>query len=313
MSTTSKELERLIELYEGVVVPEKIRLIPKRIGKILLAIDRSEISRSAVALTSHLAETLKAEVSIILVARPEAKKASVKEAGSILSEAEKALRLRAITATRCLKRGSPSEEVLKHADEYEPDLIILPSPYAERTEDVGEDSLGTVTDVILRRSPKSTILVRKPIPTPERVTKSIILRIGSVKEYKAVENALALAEEGATLLLLHVVGRRLVEETKAIAEELLEIKTDRAALESFLRKDARVLLASASTEARKRGVNVRRRYRVGDPVEITLEEIEKGGCALLVVSTQPAEKDVIGAAAYSMARTSSIPILIVKS
>jgi nucleotide-binding universal stress UspA family protein len=308
-----KNIERKIEVFRRAVVPERIEFGPAKIGKILLAVDihacSFESSESTVLLTSYLARRFNATVSVVCVAMSEEE---TEESDSAVFRAVELLASQGIGVEGSRGEGYPSENILRLAEKEEASLIIIPTPYAEKAEKPCVESLGTTVDIVLQRASCPTMLVKSPVQKPKDAVKNILLPIQSLEEYKAAEWALTLAEDDFRLLLLNVVDKSSVETAKEIAERLLEAEIDEDSTAEMLRKDVSTLMANIARRGHEKGIGIERRFRVGDEVTVTLEEMEKERSSMLILAAKPEKGNTIGSKVENLVRLSSIPILVVK-
>ena len=295
MGLASEDIERKIEVFRRAIVPERMEFEQVKIGKILLAVDMHacacESSESAVLLTSYLARRFNVTVYVVCVATSGEE---TEESDSAVFRAVELLASQGIKVEGSCGEGSPSENILGIAEKEEASLIIIPTPYAEKAEKPCVESLGTTLDIVLQRATCPTMLVKASVQEPEDIVKSILLPIQSVEEYKAAEWALTLAESDSRLLLLNVVERSSVETTKEIAEKLLEAEIDEDSIERMLRKDVSNLMVNIASRGHEKGIRIERRFRVGDEITITLEEMDKEKGSMLVLAAKPEKGNTIG-------------------
>jgi nucleotide-binding universal stress UspA family protein len=310
---SSEDIEKKIEMFRKAIVPERIEFKQAKIEKILLAVDihsyAFESNKSAVLLTSYLARRFKAKVYVVCVATTTEE---IKKSDSTVFKAVELLDSQGIIVEGSCDEGYPSENILRLADREKPSVIIIPTPYAEKSEKPSIESLGTTVDIVLKRAPCPTILVKATVQKPENIMKVILLPINSVEEYTAAEWALTLVDYDSKIVLLNVVDKSSVKNTKEIAEELLEAKLDEDSIEGLIRKNVDILMGSISRRGHEESIRIERKFRSGDMTSVTLEEIQKEKSTILILSTKPETGNTIGSKVENIARLSSVPVLIVK-
>jgi hypothetical protein len=71
-------------------------------------------------------------------------------------------------------------------------------------------------------------------------------------------------------------------------------------------------MANIARRGHEKGIGIERRFRVGDEVTVTLEEMEKERSSMLILAAKPEKGNTIGSKVENLVRLSSIPILVVK-
>jgi nucleotide-binding universal stress UspA family protein len=292
---TYESVEKKIEVFRKAILPERIDFESKKIIRLLLAVDihaySCEASESALLLTSYLANRFNAKVFVVCIA-PSGEE--TEESSSKVNSAVELLVSQDIIAEGICGEGFPSENILRFAEKEMIDCIIIPTPYAEKTEKPCIESLGTTVDIVLQRAPCSIMLVKGSVQEPETVVKNILLSIQSVKEYMVAEWALTLVDEDSKILLLNVVDKSLVKNTKDVVEKLLKSKIIEDSIEGMLQKDVNTLMVNIAKKGHEKRITVKRRFRVGEEVNITLEEMKKEGSSMLILATKPNKVNKVG-------------------
>jgi nucleotide-binding universal stress UspA family protein len=239
----------------------------------------------------------------------------IEEADTAVFRAVESLTSEGIVVEGNCSKGYPSETILKRCEREKSNVIIIPTPYFEKAEKPGVHSLGATVDILLKKAPCPTILVKTPIQKPENITKKILLPIQSMKDYRVAKWALTLAEKNSKLLLLNVVEKTAVEKAKEIAEKFLEAKLDEGSIsyiERKLHKDGGNLMVNIARKGQEKGIDIKRRIKVGDETAVTFEEMEKERISMLILAAKPEKGNTIGLKVENLARLSSIPVLIIK-
>ncbi len=137
-----------------------------RVSRILVAVDGSESSRRAVELASEIAAALEAEITIIhiieieelptLMGEAEDVRAD-EEAQIVLGMAAKLAQAKGAEPEIVVRRGHPANQILRFADTYSPQLIVLGTRGATGAKGI---LMGSVSTAVSRKSDCSVVLVR---------------------------------------------------------------------------------------------------------------------------------------------------------
>ena len=150
MIVKSSKIEKKIKKFEQAMIPEKEVFVPPKIKSILLALDAHdwiiESSRYSYKVASELSQRNDAFVAIICMAINEEE---YEKSEKLVNEAVDYLKKRNIESQGFCIIGSPSDNLLKLSSEESIDLLILPSPYAERVEKDNKYSLGATIEILL--------------------------------------------------------------------------------------------------------------------------------------------------------------------
>jgi nucleotide-binding universal stress UspA family protein len=309
----SETIEKKIKIFEKAVDIKKIKLNPIKIKKILLAIDAhseaTEINENALQITSILAKKAQSEVFIICIA-PTAIEIKISE--KLVGRALKTLEKENIKVIGTCEFGHPSEKILEISNRYNPNLIILPTPYGERAEPFNIDSLGTSVDIILRKSPIPTLLVKKPKHPPNKILSSILLIIDSNKSTKAAEWALSLTKENSSLMLLTITEKETIEKVEELAKSVLEAEIDKDLLENIHKKENIEYSNKIIDDSRRKDIKIEKKHIIGDKIRLILRETEEKH-TILVIGTTIEQDDVFEHEVENICRLIRIPILLVKN
>ncbi len=313
VSEHSEKVRKQIKIFEKAVDMKKLELHPIAIKRIFLAVDSHteavDINEYALQIVLNLAKKHKAEVYIACIAPTDEE---LKIAEKLVNKAVKFLERENISVTGSCGYGHPSEHILELSNHFNPSLIILPTPYGERSEPFNIESLGTSVDIILRKSPFPTLLVRKPIYPPKEIMKSILLLINSIKSTKVAEWTLTLAEEDSKIKLLSITEKEMVEKVEELAHTLLESKIDKGIVEHVHSKENQAIINTIFFGAKKRELQIETKHRIGDRIRLTLEEIEDE-YTILILATIIEQDNVLENEVENICRLAKIPVLVIKN
>jgi nucleotide-binding universal stress UspA family protein len=313
LSNHSDKVEKKIKIFEKAVDTKKIKLNPIKIEKIFLAVDAhseaTEINENALQITLNIAKKQQAEVNIACIA-PTTEELKISE--KLVKKALKLLKTEEIKVTGSCGYGHPSEKILEISNHYNPSLIVLPTPYGERAEPFNIESLGTSVDLILRKSPFPTLLVRKPKYPPSEIMNSILLIIDSNKTIKAAEWALTLAKDKTKMMLLSITEKDTIEKVEELAESLLESEIDKDIVKKIHQEENQDLINGIFHEAKSKGTKIEKKHIIGDKIRLILEEAKEKS-TILILATTLEQNNVFENEVENICRLIQIPILIIKN
>ena len=309
----SEKVEKKIKAFEQAIVLNKLKPNPIRIERLFLAIDphieASDLSENALQITANLAKKHQVEVYLACIAPM---RDEIKMAEKLANEATQLLESENISVTSNCSFGHPSEHILELSKQFNPSLIVMPTPYGERAENFNIESLGTTVDLVTRKTPFPILLVRKSTFLPREIVKSVLLIIDSIKTIKAAEWALTLAERGSKITLFSVTEKETIEKVEEIAQSLLDSEIDKGILERLHIKEFQALITGVVSETETRGIEVEKKHLVGDRIKLTLEETKENH-TLLILTTSLEQYNILDNEVENLARLSRIPVLIVKN
>ncbi len=142
-------------------------MIMQRINRVVIPVDRSDISRIAVEHGSHLAELLGAEVSIIsiddthqFIASPLLEQKIRGQHESLLEEYKKMVETKISKVhTEIIVGGTPADEIVKYAQEG--DIIVMAT---RSKKGLNRCVLGSVSDEVLRRVDCPVMILKSKSP-----------------------------------------------------------------------------------------------------------------------------------------------------
>lgn len=200
-----------MEMFQRSRVGEVAPVEPQRPRRILLATDGSSQDALGVALVRRLATRFAAAASVV--------DAREKVAGNELA-----------VRTAAALRGSPLpkspgadfEQILRGVEDSHCDLVAVPCPFGRDLESVGPDSVGTVIDVLLTRSPVPILVLRRPYDPPDEVFRRVLLVLTAENEAApaAVAWAAAMVAPGGNLRMVLILQKEFQQNVQALLETI---------------------------------------------------------------------------------------------
>ncbi len=171
-----RDVEESMSLFRRAQIGDVAGIEPRRAGHVLLVLDGSAQDDLSIRFAQHLHEHMGARLSVVDARETAEGNSLAAEQGSML-------------AATVLDRqtGESFDQILAGIDRSQCDLVILPCPYGRNLESVGPDSVGTVIDVLLSRSPVPLLVVREPYQPDGNLFDSIV--IGLIGENEAAHRA----------------------------------------------------------------------------------------------------------------------------
>lgn len=213
------DIERSMDLFKRADVGEVMPLEPLPPKSILLALDGSSQDAAGVLMATQLSERLESEVSYIYVPPTEGQQLDEQIVQSLTD----------LGASAVAMEVSPADEpppnydqILAAAEQSGVDLVIAPCPFARDFESLGEDSTGTVVDVLTARLKVPFITIRRPDATgrdPSRHLR-LILTGGNPAAEMAARRALGMLHPDGRLELLLLVEESFYANFKQVMQEI---------------------------------------------------------------------------------------------
>lgn len=176
------DIARSMDLFQRADVGEIPVIHPARASRVLAALDGSSQDFATALLAAQIAERFQSDVGYLVV--------NQEQPGVIAAEA--AVELERIGAAQITAAGETNDDkILAAADQFAAELIVSPCPFGRDFHALGEDSTGTVIDVLIARSKAPFIAVRRPDATGRDPTRH--LRIVLTGENPAASTAAAWA------------------------------------------------------------------------------------------------------------------------
>ncbi len=187
------DLERSIDMFTRAQVGEVGQVDGVRPTRVLAAIDGSSQDLATALLTRQLAERLSCDVGFVLVTDDSEKHIDKQALDELTAISATEIQLPAEISQTSQTDENPAnyDYILAVANDYQADLLVAPCPFGRDFESLGEDSTGTVVDVLTARWDGSLIVTRRPDATGRDPTNH--LRIILTGENPAAEAAARLA------------------------------------------------------------------------------------------------------------------------
>ncbi len=311
MSTDNAKIEEKIRKFEQALIPEKETFVLPGLRSILLALDAHdwiiESSRYSYKVTSELALRHNSEVQIICMALNEEE---YHESEKLVEEAVSYLKNNKVESYGSCIVGTPSSNILKLVEEDKHDLIILPSPYAERVEKNSLESLGATVEILINKSKTPLLLLTETSIDPGRISEKVLIPIRGIEDIKTLEWALLLSDENSVINVFDIVSTDSVEEIREVSLDLLEENINERLIETALRKNTAPLLKGLRALAQETGVNIRISNKIGEIVSTVTDELPRGQTSLIIINFETSMER--GSLLVKESRKNKVPLLIIK-
>jgi hypothetical protein len=311
MSVKNRKIEEKIKKFEQALIPGKGSLVLPRINSILLALDAHdwviESSRYSYKVACELSLKHGAYVEIVCMAVNDEEYALSEK---LVEEAVTYFKDKNVETQGSCIVGSPSDNILKLSEDEKHDLIILPSPYAERVEKENLDSLGATVEILINISSVPLLLLTESSINPEKITDRILMPVQGNEDVQTVEWALVLSDKDTRFNILDMVRTDSVEDIKDVSQDLLDEEVNERLIEVSLRKNTVPLLNALKEITSEMGLRLLISSIVGDLVEIITEELARNQTSLLIVNSGISLEK--GSRLVKEAKKNKVPILIIK-
>lgn len=239
-----REVDDAMRLFERAHVGSAAPIPPIRPARILLVLDGSEQDLTSIRSADYLRERHNTE-TLILDAREANSRQGVGLAEEVVGK---------IGNSRALDRieGDAFDAILHSLKQHQVHLVILPCPFGRSFKTVGQDSAGTVIDVMLSRCPVPLLITRRDDQTLAECAKRVCVLVSSEcdVESRAAGWAFGMAEPHAEVSLNLVVEKEHFENVRSLIEAIHpEERFDSSKLSEILTKTHRTLHASMSATA----------------------------------------------------------------
>ncbi|MEM9657613.1 MAG: universal stress protein [Planctomycetota bacterium] len=255
------DVHKSMDMFERAKVGDVAPIEPRTPHRVLVAFDGSSQDPMSRAVAGALRRRFDCRILAI----------DAREAADVDLAKESADELQAEPLDRC--DGDSYDQILTAIEGSQCDLVVAPSPFGRDLDNVGNDSTGTVIDVLLARSPVPLMVVRQPYQlesNPFERTVMVLIGENSAAESAAQWAVGLTAATGRTELRL-VVEDEVLENTQSLLDtldpgaELTPETLGRAMERSHLRLHKAIDQAARSNEVHYR-LNVLREsdHRLAD-------------------------------------------------
>jgi nucleotide-binding universal stress UspA family protein len=297
--------------FEQAFVPDKESFVLPRLNSILLALDAHswaiESSRYSIDVTSELALIQDAFVQVVCMAVTEEE---FDDSEKLVSEAVELLQSKNVNCSGVCIIGSPSKTILRLIDEESHNLVILPSPYAERIEEDNLESLGATIEIILNSSPVSLLLVTETDTSPNSISSKILVPMLGKDDLPIIEWGLLLANKNTIFNVLNVVRGNLVEEVKEVSKELLDEELKEELVELSIRKNTASIISSLRDISEEKGLTLKISNLVGNPIDFIKEQVIKNHPTIVLANYTLSIED--GSQLVKFSKKQKLPLFISK-
>jgi nucleotide-binding universal stress UspA family protein len=281
---------------------------------ILLPFDGSDGAAEALHHAAEVAHWTDATIHVLFVAdtaresitvvETQVVDALVREGEDIVEEAEKTLQTLGAEYDSDVVQGRPAQTIVEYADQYDHDLILMPT---HGREGVSRYLLGSVTEQVVRLASVPVLTAR--MQPDEQLTfpyeNILVPTDGSTSAARAAEHSLSLASAlDATVHVLSVVDETVLgpDVRSTISAEREQVATD--AVDDFVAK------------AERHGVsNTVRHVERGSPIEVILDTIDANDIHAVVMGTtgrRGSERILLGSVAEKTVRSAPVPVITVR-
>ena len=205
-------------MFNASLASENVTLASPRLDTIIVALDESNQDATTEDIAAALAQRYGARLHLTCAALAwdEAK-------AEYLRERQQALVDRGLQATQSRVDGAPVEQILEVSRAEQGDLIVFCAPYLEDYMALGHESVGSNTDLLLRRSATPLLIVREPHDDVVACLRHVLCPLTQHAREDLAEASWALtalspggrlriigvADEEAITMAEHLVGRRI--------------------------------------------------------------------------------------------------------
>jgi nucleotide-binding universal stress UspA family protein len=297
------------------------------IKRIVCPVDLSEFSRHALGHARALAQWYEAEISVVhvftvplpLTPGPGTAEAypplPLPQPEEIAEEVRRFCRLgdarQGARVDVTVMEGKPATEIVRHAETLPADLLVMGTHGRGGFERL---FLGSVTEKVLRSTHVPVLIVPPPVERVETVVYKTILCPTEFSDLstRALEYALALAEEThARLILLHVI-EGFVDDPRLISEASHFSVPEYYA---HLEKEARARLKSALPEEARPWCHPEERVVFGKAYRVILQVAEELSADLIVMGVHgksALNRRLFGSTTHHVIREARCPVLTLR-
>lgn len=205
------DVSNFMQMFERAKVGKIAAIQPDPPTSALVCVDGSEQDPISEEITSQIKSRLPLRLTVIDA------RVDVKTSERAVHMAE---RLQAETYTS--EETESFDQILDAINGSQAELVILPCPYGRDLNAVGPDSIGTVIDVMLSRSPVPLLVVREAFPAGSKMFTQISLVITGENEAAplAAAKALSLLQPGGTFTLSLTLEEELYENFRTLVQTM---------------------------------------------------------------------------------------------
>jgi hypothetical protein len=302
-SNLDRAVEASMDLFSRARVGTVAPIDPRRPSAVLLALDGTSQDGLGIAIARQFRERFECTVALV----------DAREAGAtdeLTGPTAEALGGQVQPKTA----GDSFEQILAAVDDSKCELLITPCPYGRDLESVGPDSAGTVTDVLLARSPVPVLVVRQPYEPPAKMFRRVRMVLTAENEVAplAAGWGAGLIGPGGVFELILVLEREMYENFHALIQSIapdMEVSAD--SLSNALAHNYMRLHRGLQKTAAGEGFEYKLKLEVGEGPATPAAEGERSR-TLLVLALERRDPGSQGSVAGRI-RQSLNPVLVVSS
>ena len=298
-----EDLARSVDLFQRADVGEVVPLEPCRPRRLLAVLDGSSQDLAVASFARDLHLERSCQVNVLWL--PGSDRSMEENVSEVLQRAN---------AETIVQPGEEEyDRILAASEASEAELVMIPCPCGRDFESIGEESIGTVIDVLTARSRVPVVAIRRPDALGRRPTEH--LRIVLTGENAAAEHAarwaVGLAHKKSRLELLLLVEESFYENFRVMLHAIQpEARVSYADIEHALARTYARLHASIQHVARECGLTYELLVRYeGDGTPVTPED-PKSHPALMILALERDSHDSRGEVA-DFIRRSPHPVMVV--
>lgn len=266
-----RDVDESMRMFERSQVGPAVTITPITPARVLLVLDGSSQDDASTAAAAYLQQRFAVE-TVVLDAR---------DAADSLDQDLARDRSEQLPQAQAIERaqGDAYDAILAAIDQHDVDLVIVPCPFGRSFQQVGADSAGTVIDVLLSRSSRPLLVIRRDDQRLEQCAGRVSMIVGGEceVEQRAAAWLFGLAAENAEVTLHLVVEKEQYENIRSIVEALQpETSLDPQQFSAALTKTHQRIHAAMSKTAGERGMRYALRPQAGEVAPPNpLEESER--------------------------------------
>jgi len=206
------DVSNFMQMFERAKVGQIAAIHSEPPKSVLICVDGSDQD----FISEEIASQLKSRMPLSL---------TVIDARVDVKTSERAMQLAERLGAECISSEAEEsfDQILDGLQAANADLVILPSPYGRNLKAVGPDSVGTVIDVMLSRTPVPLLVVREAFSSAKSTLfERVALVISGENEAApaAAAKALALLQPGGTFTLSLILEEELYENFRKLMQAM---------------------------------------------------------------------------------------------
>jgi len=294
-------VEESMSLFDRARVSDVAPIGPRRPGTVLLALDGSSQDSLGMVIAGQFRERFDCAVAVV-------------DAREDVPSDELADRVAASLSGVVVpdSAGDSFEQILAAVDHSKCDLLVTPCPFGRDLESVGPDSVGTVTDVLLARSPVPVLIVRRPYEPKGELFRQVLMILTAENEAAPTAAAWAagIIAPGGMFQLVLALEREMYENVHALMQSIApDADVSASSLSQALAKTHTRLHRGLQKAAAEQGFKYRLKLQMeGEAGSLTVEDESQH--PLIVLALERSDH-VSQGSVQSRIRLSPNPVLVV--